>query len=135
MAAKCVDCSGPGNNFTAMPHAAWNRILLTGPDRNPLPIDDQGIAAPHNQHVFVISVDMLRRSRSLAAGPKRHLAPACAAEDITLNAGSRLTGPGDPVCRLLHKIREIVHREILPDFTGARQDRSVLGIGIVRRLN
>lgn len=92
-----------------MRHAAWNEIFLSGLHRNPLPIDDQGITALHYEHIFVESVGVLCGYRSFSAGPKRHLASVFAVENITLNAWGRLTGANDPVCRMLHEFREIVH--------------------------
>ncbi len=109
MAAKCVDRSGPGKNFAAVLDAAWNEIFFSGLHRNPLPIDDQGIAALHNDHVFVVIVDMRRRYRIFTAAPKRHLASVSAVEDVPLNAWGRLTGDCDPVCRMFHEFWEIVH--------------------------
>jgi len=109
MPAKCMDCSGPSKNFTAVPNSAWNQNFLSGLHRHPLIVDDQGVAAFDDDHILVVGVDMGRRRRSLSAGPKRHLASVCAIEDITLNAWSRLIGPGDSVRRILHEFREIVH--------------------------
>ena len=91
MAAKCMNRSRAGKNFSAMLNAARNKILLTGLHRNSLLIDDQGIATLHNEHVFVVIVYMRSRCRRLTAGPKRHLAFIGAVEDIPLNAWSRLT--------------------------------------------
>jgi hypothetical protein len=109
VAAKCVDRSGSCKNLATVRYAARDEVFLAGLHWNPLPIDDQGIAAPHNDHVFVVIVHVCRGCRSFTAGPKCHLAPVCSVEDVTLNAWSRLIGPRDPVCRVLHEFGEIVH--------------------------
>ena len=109
VAAERVDCSGPSQNFATVRHAARDEVFLPGLHWNPLSIDDQGITALHNDHVFVVVVGMCSGCRSFAAGPKRHLAPVCSVEDVTLNAWSRLIGPRDPVCGMLHEFGEAVH--------------------------
>ena len=109
VAAKCVDSSGPGNHFATVRYAARDEVFLAGPHWNPLPIDDQGIAALDNDHVFVVIVGVSRGYRRFTAGPKCHLASVSSIEDVALNAGSRLIGSGYPVCRVSHEIGEIVH--------------------------
>ena len=109
VAAKCVDRSGPSKNFAAMRHAAPDEVFLPGIHWNPLSIDDQGIAALDNDHVLVVIVGVCRGYCSFTACPKCHLAPVRSVEDITLHAWSRLIRPGDPVCRMFHEFREIVH--------------------------
>lgn len=63
----------------------------------------RGIAALHNEHVFVVLVGVRRRSCSFTAGPKRHLAPIYSVEDVTLNAGSCMAGRRNSVCRMFHE--------------------------------
>jgi hypothetical protein len=42
MAAKCVDRSGPSQNVTAVRHAAWDEVFLSGlPPRLPAWLKDQ----------------------------------------------------------------------------------------------
>ena len=113
MPAKCMDCSGPSKNFTAVPNSAWNQNFLSGLHRHPLIVDDQGVAAFDDDHIFVLGVDMSRRCCCLPAAPKRHLAPVLAVEDIALNAWGRLIGAHDPVRRVFHEFRKIVHRRPL----------------------
>lgn len=104
-----MDRSGPGNNFAAVRHAAWNEIFLSGLHLNLFSIDNQRIAALHNEHIFVVNVDMWRRCRSFTAGPIRHLASISAVEDITLNTWGRLTVSHDPVGGIFHEFGKIVH--------------------------
>jgi hypothetical protein len=93
-----------------VPNSARNQIFLSDFYWNPLSIDDHGIAALHDEHVFVEVVRMSCGLRGFPAGPERHLAPVSTLEDITFNARSRLIGPSDPVRRITHEFREFVHR-------------------------
>ena len=109
VAPKCMDRSGPGENFTTVRNAVRNEVFFAGPYWNSLAIDDQGIAALHNDYVFVVIVSVCRRCCSFTASPKCHLAPVFSVEDVTLNARSRLIGLRDPVGRMFHEFGEIVH--------------------------
>jgi hypothetical protein len=90
MAAKCVDRSGPSQNFPAMRYAARDEVFLPGIHWNALSVDDQGIATLHNDHVFFVIVSVCRGCRSFTAGPKRHLASACSIEYVTFDSWGRL---------------------------------------------
>src|ERR1035437_2394404 len=94
------------------PHAGALRdeVLLTGSDGNALVINNQGVAALHDDHVFVEVMHMWRGQGRFAAGPECHLAPVHSVKDVTFYSGSRLTARCDPVGRTLHELREIVHR-------------------------
>src|SRR5207249_35209 len=106
---KCVDGSGLGQNFATVQYAPWDEVLLSGLQWNPLPVDDQGIAALNNDHVFVVIMHVHRGGRSFPAGPKRHLAPVCPIEYVTLDSWGRLVGPRNPVCWIFHELGEFVH--------------------------
>jgi hypothetical protein len=84
----------------------YSSPVLTG-IRSPLMIN--GIAALHNDHVFVVIVSVCRRCCSFTASPKCHLAPVFSVEYVTLDARSRLIGLRDHVCRMFHEFGEIVH--------------------------
>ncbi len=53
------------------------------------------------------------RNCRLAAHPKRHLATVRSVKNVSLDAGSGLTGRGNPVRSRFHELGEIVHR-LLP---------------------
>ena len=61
MAAECVDRSRSSQNLSTVRQSARDDAFLPGVQRNPIAIDDQGIAAFDNDHVFVVVVHMLRR--------------------------------------------------------------------------
>jgi len=109
MAAKCVDRSGSSLHFATVLDASRDDVFFPGPDRNSLAIDDQGIAALHNDHVFVVIVGVGRGCGGLRAAPKRHLASVRSVEDKTLNAWSRLIGFRDFVGGMLHEFWKIFH--------------------------
>ena len=73
MASECVDRSGPSDDLTPVRDAARDDVFLPSFYLNPLPVDDQRIAALYNYHVFVVIVDMFRRGRSLSTFPKTPL--------------------------------------------------------------
>ena len=58
MAPEDVDRSGSSFNFPTVQCTLRNKEFFSRPDGNSLSIDDQRIAALHNDHVFVIVVDM-----------------------------------------------------------------------------
>jgi len=93
----------------AVAHTAWNQVLLASFDGNPLPINQQCVAALHNQHVLMKVMDMLCGTCGLSASPKRHLAFIGSVEDISFDTGSRLIRSGDPVRGIPHELRKSVH--------------------------
>jgi hypothetical protein len=107
--SKCVDCSGSSQNFTLVRHATRDEIFFSGPDRNPLTIDDQGVTALHNDHVFVVIVGVGSGCSGLTAGPKCHLASICSIEDKALYAWSRLIGLRDLIGGMPHELGKIFH--------------------------
>jgi len=109
MTPECVDRSGSSRNLTTMRHTARDEVFLACLHRNPISMNDQGVAALHNHHVFVVVMDMFRGSRGFTAGPECHLAFVCPIEHVTLNTGRRLIGAGDPVGGMFHEFREGVH--------------------------
>ena len=123
VAAKCVDRSGSSQCFTTMRHATRDEVFFPGSHRNPLAIDDQGIATLHNGHVFVVIVGVWRGCSGLTAGPKSHLASVCSVEDKTLYAWSRLIGFRDLVGGMLHEFWKIYHGcRLLSHFHNAELD-------------
>jgi len=60
MPPEGVDRSGASHDFTAVANASRDEVFLSSIYGNPLSIDDQGIAALYNDHVFVVFVDMFR---------------------------------------------------------------------------
>src|ERR1035441_2928766 len=109
MAAKCVDRSGSSQNFATVLDAARNEVFFPGPDRYSLAIHDQGIAALHDDHVFVVIVGVRRGCGGLRADPKRHLASVRSIEDKTFYPRSRLIGFRYFVGGMLHEFWKIFH--------------------------
>jgi len=58
MAAEGMDRSGSSFDFAAMWYTLRNEVFFSRPYGNPLSIDDERIAALHNDHVFVVVVNM-----------------------------------------------------------------------------
>jgi hypothetical protein len=54
VAPKCVDRSSSSNDVAIVQHTAWNEALLASSHRDPFSVDDQGVAALNNDHVFVV---------------------------------------------------------------------------------
>jgi hypothetical protein len=71
VATECMDRSGPSQNFATVWDAARDEIFLPGVHWDPLSIDDQGLAALHNNHVFIVIVSVYRGCSSFTAGPER----------------------------------------------------------------
>src|ERR1035438_324461 len=109
MAAKCVDRSGSSHNFATVLDATRNEVFFPSPHRNSLAIDDQGIAALHDDHVFIVTVGVGRGFGGLWAAPKRHLASVRSIKDKTLHPRSRLTGFRNLVGGMLHEFWKICH--------------------------
>jgi hypothetical protein len=65
--------------------------------------------ALHNDHVFVVIVDMFRRGRSPSTCPERHLVSIGSVEHVTLHTWSGLTGSGNPVSGMPHEFRKLIH--------------------------
>ena len=109
MPAKGVDRPGPGDNFATVRSAPWNEVFLPCVHRNPLPVNNQRVAALHDQHVFIEFVIVSGRRSGLVARPECHLASVQAVKDVAFNTGSCLIRGRNPVCRVLHEFREVVH--------------------------
>src|SRR5690349_11205685 len=92
MTAKCMDRSCSCQNFSTVRHSAPNEVFVSSIQRNPIAIDDQGIAALHNEHVFVVVVHMLRGSCVVGARPERHLDPITSVKHVSLDSWSGLVG-------------------------------------------
>jgi len=58
MLGEGVNRSGAGYNVTAVVDTTSDEIFLSSPQRNALAIDDQGVAALNDDHVFVVVVNM-----------------------------------------------------------------------------
>ena len=109
MASEGMDGSGSGCDLTAMRYTARDEVLLACLDGNPVSVNDQGVAALHDYHVFVEVMDMFRGGRGFTAGPECHLALVDSIEHVTLNPGRGLNGAGDPVGGMFHELRKGVH--------------------------
>ena len=60
VAAEGVSCPGSSADFAGVQYAARYEVLFSRVHWNPLRLDDQGVAALHDQHIFVVIVDMGR---------------------------------------------------------------------------
>lgn len=107
--AEHVDCSGSGEDFAAVYHPTRNQILLPFLHRNPFSANDEGIATLHNEHVFVVIVNVFHRRSCLSACPDRHLASICPVEHIASCSRSGLLGCCDSVRWMLHELRKVLH--------------------------
>ena len=97
MPTETMNRPGPGDNFPAVQSALWDYILHSGADRNPLPGDNQRIAALDHEHVFieVMNVGGMRRirgtSRRLSGFRPRHQRRSLRRRvwpDLSLRSGS-----------------------------------------------
>lgn len=113
VAAEGMYSPGPSDNFATVQHSPRDEVFVSRVQRNAPPIDIQGIASLHYDHVFVEVVRMLTGWRCSIAGPMRHLAPINSVENVALDAGGRLISGGDPVCSMLHELGEIIHGHLL----------------------
>ena len=107
--AERVDCSGSGENFATLYHPTRNQILLPFLHRNLFSANYEGIATLHNEHVFVVIVNVLHRRSCLSACPERRLASICPVEHIAFYSRSSLFGCHDSVRWMLHEFREVLH--------------------------
>ena len=59
MTSERMDCSRSCHDLTTVWYAARNQVLLASSDRDALSINQQCMAALHNQHVLIKFMDML----------------------------------------------------------------------------
>ena len=129
-----MDCPCSRQNLATVRHTARNQILLASFDRNAPAVNQQCVAALHNQHVLIEIMDMLGGSCGLSACPERHLALIRSVEHISFNAGSRPILPGDPVRGVPHELWEGIHagacyrNQRVPDRTLNSGERVLLGL-------
>lgn len=74
LATEGVNRTSSGSNLATMRYASRYEVFFSSSDRNVFTVDGQRVAALHDEHVFVIIVDMFRGSRVLIASPECHLA-------------------------------------------------------------
>jgi hypothetical protein len=101
--------SGTSVRFTSVRESLRDEILVASSNRDALAINNQGIAALHDNHVFVEVMHVWRRRGRFPASPECHLAPVHSIKDVPFYPRSRLTAGCDPVGGMLHEIWEIVH--------------------------
>src|ERR1700733_606600 len=102
MAPKCMDGSSTGFNFTTVRYSARDEVFFSGFQGNPVSVEDQRVATLHNDHIFIVIVDMLGRGPRFRTRPERHLASLDPVEHVTLDTWSGLIGSGDPVRGIFH---------------------------------
>src|SRR5437667_350284 len=78
--------SWSSQNFAAMQYTAGDEVLFSGVHGDPLPVDDQRVAAWRHEHVFVVVVSMRRGCRGFTAGPERQLAPVRPVEYVAFDS-------------------------------------------------
>jgi hypothetical protein len=54
VAAEGMYSPGPSDNFATVQHSPRDQIFVSGVQRNAPPIDHQGVASLHYDHVFVV---------------------------------------------------------------------------------
>lgn len=111
MASKGMDGSGSSHNLTCMRYPPRNEIFLACIYRNALSLNEERVATLHDKHVFVIIVHMLAGNCVFSARPKRHLASVLPVENVTFNAGCRLSRTRNSVGRMLHELGKRMHEE------------------------
>jgi hypothetical protein len=104
-----VDGAGAGEGFAAVPLAFGDEVLFASVNGNTPPIDDEGVAALDDEHVFVEVVNVRRGDGRFAAGPEGHLRAVGSVEDVALDARRGLAGCGDAVGGGFHEGREVGH--------------------------
>jgi hypothetical protein len=110
-ASSAESMNGPGasRGFAAMTEAFGYEVFFPGSDWNPLIVDGKRITALHYDHVFVEIVYMRSGACRLMARPECHLTSVRTLKNISLHAGGGLTGCGNPICRVFHEVREVLH--------------------------
>src|SRR6266568_3491519 len=96
--------------FTAVPEPFRDEQLFAGPDRDAPALYDQHVATLDDHEILVVVMNMLGGHCVLVASPERHLTPFEPVENVTLHSRGGLTRGRNPVGRMLHKVRKIVHR-------------------------
>ena len=107
--AKCVNRSRPRKNLARMQHTLGDAIFVSRVQVNPLPIDDQGVAALHHEHVLVVVMHMSRRRSRFMTLPECHLASIDPIKHVTFHTRRCLARCRDSVCRSPHELRKIIH--------------------------
>lgn len=109
MAAERVNCPCSGENFSGVGNPPRDEVFLASTYRNSFPIDNQSVAALHNEQVLVKFVDVGSGGCRRLTCPKRYLASLRTIEDIALNSGSCLSASCNLVCGVLHEFGEFIH--------------------------
>src|ERR1035437_4579365 len=104
-----MDRSRARKHFPGVQCATGNVVFHSSSDGNPISINNQGVAALYHEHILIEVVNMGGRGSGLGACPKRHLTAVRAVEHVTLNALSCLIRLCDPVERMFHEFRKVVH--------------------------
>jgi hypothetical protein len=71
------------------------------------------VRVPATTSPLCVVMSMRGGWRCLTTVPKRHLAPVSSVEDVAFDSRCRLICCGDPVCWMLHELREVVHGRLL----------------------
>jgi hypothetical protein len=98
---------------------ASDEIFFSLPQRNALAIDDQGVAAINDDHVFVVFVNVRCGFCRLRTGPKGHLAAVDTIKDVAIDSWRCLIRAGDSICRMLQERGEFDHGELFSHSTAA----------------
>jgi len=109
VASESVYRARSRKDLAAVQDAFRYHVFSSGIQRNVQTIDDEGIATLHYDHVLVELMRMRGGRRCLTARPKRHLAPVRPIENVSFDSRCCIVRGRDPVCRVLHEHREIIH--------------------------
>lgn len=89
--------------------ASWNEVLFASTNGNSLFTDDQRVAALHDDHIFVVVVNVGSRTCRFVARPKSHLAFICPIKHIAFHAWRRLALFCDSVRSRTHELGKFIH--------------------------
>ncbi len=93
------------------------------------PFNDQRVAALHDQHVFVVLMNVEFGRWVVLACPERHLAAFRPTEDIALDSQRRLIAFRDFIQRSLHEGGKVVHKYALKPQAAVVSSTSAISAG------
>ncbi len=79
-------------NFPGVRCTTGNEVFPSSRQWNPLPVDNEGGAPLHHEHVFIKVVNVGGRGSCFGARPERHLASVQPVENVPFDARSCLIG-------------------------------------------
>lgn len=96
-------------NLSTVHDALRDKVFFSRLHWNSTSVDDQRIAALHDEHVFVEFMRVRLGGCRFPGGPESHLATFHAVEDIAFHSWGGLIVLRDLFAGLLHELRETIH--------------------------